>query len=50
MRLTRGKFLNQEDWSNWQGSEYLQLYQYDAQGMFGEPVAVTQEDAVFHLV
>jgi hypothetical protein len=50
MRLTREKFLNQDDWSDWQGSEYLQLDQYDAQGMFGEPVAVTQEDAVFHLV
>jgi hypothetical protein len=50
MRLTRGKLLNQDDWSDWQGSEYLQLDQYDAQGMFGKPVAVTQEDAVFHLV
>ena len=50
MRLTRGKLLKQDDWSDWQGSEYLQLDQYDAQGMFGEPVAVTQEDAVFHLV
>ena len=50
MHLTRGKLLKQDDWSDWQGSEYLQLDQYDAQGMFGEPVAVTQEDAVFHLV
>jgi hypothetical protein len=50
MRLTRGKLLKQDDWSDWQGSEYLQLDQYDAQGMFGEPVAVTQEDAIFHLV
>jgi hypothetical protein len=28
----------------------VQLAQYDAQGMFGEPFAVTQKDAVFHLV
>ena len=50
MRLTRGKLLKQDDWSDWQGSEYLQLNQYDAQGMFGEPVAMSEEDAVFHLV
>ena len=50
MRLIRRKLLNQDDWSDWQGSEYPQLDQYNAQGMFGKPVAVTQEDAVFHLV
>ena len=50
MRLTRGKLLQQDDWSDWQDSEYLQLDQYDAQGMFGDPVATTKDDAVFHLV
>ncbi len=50
MRLTRGKLLKQDDWPDWQSSEYLQLDQYDAQGMFGEPVAMSQEDAIFHLV
>ncbi len=50
MRLTCRKFLNQNNWSDWQGLKYLQLDQYDAQRMFGEPVAVTQEDAIFHLV
>jgi len=41
MRLTRGKLLQQDDWTNWQRSEYLQLDQYDAQGMFGTPVSVS---------
>jgi hypothetical protein len=50
MRLTRGKLLQQDDWSDWQNSEYLQLNQYDAQGMFGTPVPMLQEDAAFHLV
>jgi hypothetical protein len=50
MRLTRGKLLQQDDWSDWQDSEYLQLNQYNAQGMFGDPVATTKDDAVFHLV
>ena len=50
MRLTRGRLLKQDDWSDWQESEYLQLNQYDSQGMFGSPVLVNQDDAVFHLV
>jgi hypothetical protein len=50
MRLTRGKLLKQTDWSDWQTSEYLQLDQYDAQGMFGDPVQVDKDDAVFYLV
>ena len=50
MKLTRGKLLQQQDWSDWQDSEYLQLNQYEDQGMFGQPVAVTEDDAVFHLV
>jgi len=37
MKLTRGKLLQQDDWTNWQASEYLQLDQYNAQGMFGTP-------------
>jgi len=43
MRLTHGKLLQQD-------SEYLQLDHYDAQGMFGDSVATTKDDAVFHLV
>lgn len=49
-RLTRGKLLQQQDWDDWHQSEYLQLDQYDSQGMFGEPTAVTTDDAIFHLV
>lgn len=50
MRLTRGKLLQQDDWTDWQNSEYLQLDQYDEQGMFGTPVPMSKEDAIFHLV
>jgi hypothetical protein len=50
MHLTRGKRFQQDDLSDWQNSEYLQLNQYDAQGMFGTLVPMSQEDAIFHLV
>jgi hypothetical protein len=50
MKLTRGKLIQQEDWNGWQDSEYLQLNQYNAQGMFGHPVAASEGDAIFHLV
>ncbi len=50
MRLTRRKLLQQDDWSDWQCSEFLQLNQYNAQGMFGTPVPMSKQDAVFHLV
>ncbi len=29
MKLTRGKLLHQDDWTDWQDSEFLQLDQYD---------------------
>jgi hypothetical protein len=50
MKLTRGKLIQQTDWSDWQDSEYLQLNQYDSQGMFGDPVVTKEGDAIFHLV
>ena len=50
MKLTRGKLLSQDDRTDWQDSEYLQLDQYDAQGMFGNPVLSQEGDAIFHLV
>ena len=50
MRLTRGRLLKQVDWTDWQDSEYLQLDLYDKQTMFGNPIAVEKDDAVFHLV
>jgi hypothetical protein len=48
--LTRGKLIKQNNWINWNGSEFIQLDQYKAQGMFGEPRVVTSEEAVFNLV
>jgi len=50
MKLTRGKLLSQNDWTAWQDLEYLQLDQYDAQGMFGNPVRSHDGDTIFHLV
>jgi hypothetical protein len=50
MQLTRGKLLKQPDWDDWQASEFLQLDQYDSQGMFGALVMVDSEVAVFHSV
>ncbi len=41
--------MNQDDWTNWQASEFLQLDQYDAQGMFGNPVSIKDNDAIFLL-
>ncbi len=50
MKLTHGKLINWDDWSDWQDSEFLQLNQYDAQGMFGDPVDARDDYAIFHLV
>jgi hypothetical protein len=49
-RLTRGWLIKQDDWSDWNSLEFIQLDQYEAQGMFGEPHVVTSEEAVFNLV
>jgi hypothetical protein len=48
--ISREDLLKQDDWTDWQDSEYLQLNQYDSQGMFGSPVLVNPDDEVFHLV
>jgi hypothetical protein len=50
MKLTRRKLLHQDDWNNWQTLGFLQLDEYDAQQMFGPPVKVESNDAVFNLV
>jgi hypothetical protein len=50
MRLTRGKMLKQPDWDEWQQPEFLQLDQYDEQGMFRTPMSMNIEMAVFHSV
>ena len=39
-----------KDPTEWQDSEYLQLNQYDAQGMFGTSTYVADDAAIFHLV
>ncbi len=50
MKLTRRKLLQQSNWNDWQAYKFLQLNQYDAQGMFGLPVFKSEGDAIFHLV
>jgi hypothetical protein len=50
MPLTHGRLLKQDNWLDWQQSEYLQLDQYADQHCFGEPTTVDQDDAVFYLV
>jgi hypothetical protein len=50
MKLTCGKLLRQDDWSDWQTSDFLQLNQYDAQVMFGSHEAVESNEAIFNLV
>jgi hypothetical protein len=49
-KLTRGVLIKQSDWLEWQQSEFLQLDQYELQGMFGDPVLVSNNYAVFNLV
>jgi hypothetical protein len=49
-RLTHGRLITQDNWSEWNQSEFTQLNQYEAQGMFGEPCTVDSEEAVFNLV
>ena len=49
-KLTRGVLLRQSDWEEWQRSEFLQLDQYELQGMFGDPVLISNGSAVFNLV
>ena len=50
MHLTCGRLLKQDDWIDWQTSEFLQLDQYADQKCFGDPTLVEKDDAVFHLV
>jgi hypothetical protein len=50
MKLTWGKLMKQDNWTKWNKSEHLQLNQYNKQFMFGDPVAATDESAIFHLV
>ncbi|KAL7529031.1 hypothetical protein ACHAXR_002756, partial [Thalassiosira sp. AJA248-18] len=40
MKLTHAKLFKQDDWDDWEQSEFLQMDQYEKQFMFGEPVPV----------
>jgi hypothetical protein len=42
--------MNQDDWTEWNESEHLQLDQYDKQFMFGDPIIAEDDSAIFHLV
>ena len=50
MRLTRGKLQDTDHWTEWQQSEWQQLDQYEQQHMFGDPIRVDSNEAVFNLV
>jgi hypothetical protein len=50
MQLTWGKLLKQPDRDEWQALEFLQLDQYDSQGIFGALVTVDSEAAILHSV
>jgi hypothetical protein len=50
MQLTQGKLLKTVEWSESQQSEFTMLDQYKAQGLFGKPVKVDNNEAVFNLV
>jgi hypothetical protein len=49
-KLTSGKLVKQDDWCDWQASEWKQLDQYYEQLMFGKPTFVKDRSQVFHLV
>jgi hypothetical protein len=50
MKLTWGKLMKQDDWTEWNESEHIQLDQYNKQFMFGNPVPAEEASAIFHLV
>ena len=50
MKLTCSKLLKTDYWSDWQKSEWKQLGQFEAQGMFGPPARVDTTKATFDLV
>ncbi len=50
MKLTWGKLMKQDNWTDWNKSEHLQLDQYNKQFMYGDPVTAEDESAIFYLV
>jgi hypothetical protein len=49
-KLTRRILLQQDDWTDWEQSEWKQLDQYEQQFMFGTPCPMQKRDAVFNLI
>ena len=49
-KLTRRKLVNQDDWGEWQSSEWKQLDMYESQYMFGTPCKPTKKWAIFNLI
>jgi hypothetical protein len=49
-KLTRRILMTQDDWSDWEQSEWKQLDQYEKQFMFGTPCPMQKRDAVFNLI
>ena len=49
-KLTRGKLLKANDWSDWQKAEWEQLDQFNTQGMFGSPTRIDSTEATFYLI
>ena len=49
-KLTRRILLQQDDWHEWNESEFIQLDQYAKQHMLGEPCKVQKTSAVFNLI
>ena len=48
MKLRRGKLLKLPEWSAWHLSEHKKPDQYNAQGMFGNPVPWEKGFLVFN--
>jgi hypothetical protein len=49
-RLRRNNLLSSPTWPAWQDAEFLQLDNYHAQGMFGDPIIPPSASAIFHWV
>jgi hypothetical protein len=49
-KLTRWILLQQDDWNDWEQSEWKQLDAYEKQFMFGQPVQRIKTMAVFNLI
>ena len=46
----RKQLLKKEDWCEWEQSKWLQLDQYECQGIFGAPCAQPTGSRIFNIV